>query len=373
MSGASDPEVVGVLYSYFGGLDRTILTLFMCISGGVSWEVAVGALMQVHVAYGLLFVLFVAGMMLAALNIIAGIFVNDAIEMAQQDREVMRQAQVVKREEMQKELTDLFMESDQDKSGTLTVQEFVQAFEHPDVEARFRLLGVELSDTKKIFHLLDINEDDELGIGEFVAMIGRARMLTQPLDLQSFMQQNKQIEQGFRRNLLHMSEDLDKLTGATGQVRRGDPVTVALPSNFDLQVSCWESAGHLSIWWSWFSSMFFAQAKTPEQNHGRKTARHRSIVCRFHEMARFLLWGGMAHEAHVLARGTESASRARGLQREVLLTPLPSPPLPIFGAFHPSSNMSPQALSSGVGPFPGGSESALCSPPQMRVAVSCLP
>jgi len=213
MSGASDPEVVGVLYSYFGGLDRTILTLFMCISGGVSWEVAVGALMQVHVAYGLLFVLFVAGMMLAALNIIAGIFVNDAIEMAQQDREVMRQAQVVKREEMQKELKDLFMESDQDKSGTLTVQEFVQAFEHPDVEARFRLLGVELSDTKKIFHLLDINEDDELGIGEFVAMIGRARMLTQPLDLQSFMQQNKQIEQGFRRNLLHMSEDLDKLTG----------------------------------------------------------------------------------------------------------------------------------------------------------------
>ena len=74
MSDASDPEVVAVLYSYFRGLDRTILTLFMCISGGVSWEVAVGALMQIHVVCGVIFVMVIAGMMLAALNIIAGIF-----------------------------------------------------------------------------------------------------------------------------------------------------------------------------------------------------------------------------------------------------------------------------------------------------------
>lgn len=55
MSGASDPEVVGTLSSYFGGLEWTMLTLFMCISGGVSWEVVVGALMRVNVAYGLFF------------------------------------------------------------------------------------------------------------------------------------------------------------------------------------------------------------------------------------------------------------------------------------------------------------------------------
>mmetsp|Transcript_17331 Transcript_17331/g.47052 ORF Transcript_17331/g.47052 Transcript_17331/m.47052 type:complete len:609 (-) Transcript_17331:59-1885(-) len=211
MSGASDPEVVGVLYSYFGGLDRTILTLFMCISGGVSWEVAVGALMQVHVAYGVLFVAFIAGMMLAALNIIAGIFVNDAIEMAQQDREVIRQAEVLKKQEMETELRELFMESDQDNSGTLTVQEFSLAFEHPEVEARFRQLGVELKDTTTIFQMLDIKEHDVLDIGEFVSMVGRAKMLTQPLDLQSFLQQNKQIEQGVRRNMLRINEDLDKL------------------------------------------------------------------------------------------------------------------------------------------------------------------
>ena len=91
-SGFPTSEAVAVLYSYFGGLDQTVLTLFMCITGGVSWEVAVGALTEVHVAYGFLFVVFIASMMLGALNIIAGIFVNDAIEMAQHDRQVVLQA-----------------------------------------------------------------------------------------------------------------------------------------------------------------------------------------------------------------------------------------------------------------------------------------
>ena len=39
MSGESDQEVTGILYSYFSGVDVTMLTLFMCISGGVSWGI----------------------------------------------------------------------------------------------------------------------------------------------------------------------------------------------------------------------------------------------------------------------------------------------------------------------------------------------
>ena len=152
---------------------------------------------------------------------------NDAIEMAQQDKEVIRQMEVEKKQQMEKELTELFMESDQDKSGTLTVQEFVVAFGQPEVEARFRQMGVELKDTTILFQMLDIRENDVLDSSEFVSMVGRAKMLTQPLDLQSFLQQNKQIEQGVRRSLLHISEDLDKLAGKvdTLLMKRGQQST----------------------------------------------------------------------------------------------------------------------------------------------------
>merc|ERR1712136_106491 len=154
MSGATDPEVVSTLLTYFGTLDEALLTLFMSISGGVSWEVLVNPLMKIHVAYGLFFVGFIACVMLAALNIIAGIFVNDAIERAEKDRDIALQAESHRNKMVMKELHDLFLEFDTDHSGTLTRQEFMDAFDIEGVQARFKRLGVEFdaSGGSQVFH-----------------------------------------------------------------------------------------------------------------------------------------------------------------------------------------------------------------------------
>jgi len=213
MSGVINSETTDVLESYFGGLDCTMLTLFMSISGGVSWEVPVSALMQVHVAYGFLFILFIASMMLAALNIIAGIFVNDAIEMAQQDREFILMAEAKRHQAMEKELKELFIASDTDHSGTLTVEEFIQAFDVPEMQARFRNLGVEINDAKSLFEMLDIAVTDLLDIEEFVSMCKQAKTLTRPLDIQSFIQQTRRAEQGVKRGMTNINDQLDKLAG----------------------------------------------------------------------------------------------------------------------------------------------------------------
>ena len=112
------------------------------------------------------------------------------------------------------------MESDEDQSGTLTVQEFVHAFERPDVQLRFKHMGVELTSMQSFCELLDIAENDIIVIEEFVNIVLRAKMLTQPLDLRSFLQENKRTEQGLRRGLRDLEDQLSQLTGATGRVRR---------------------------------------------------------------------------------------------------------------------------------------------------------
>jgi len=211
MSGASHPEIVGVLKSYFGALDVTLLTLFMSISGGVNWEVLVTALMKIHVAFGFLFVAFIACMQLAALNIIAGIFVNDAIEMAQSDRHIVLQAESTRNKTLVCDLKRLFLEFDTDQSGTLTLDEFMQAFQNPAVQARFRLLGVELTDAESLFDMLDIAETDEVLIDEFVSVCLRAKTLTRPLDLQSFIQQTRRTDRWLRSGLIHIEHQLDRL------------------------------------------------------------------------------------------------------------------------------------------------------------------
>jgi len=214
VSGEIEVDVVEILQNYFGSLEGCLLTLFMCISGGLNWEVAAFALLKVHVAYCLLFVLFIASMMLAALNIFAGIFVNDAIELCQQDRDHVIQAQNKKSQAMQKELKELFLESDTDNSGTLTRKEFMLAFENPEVKARFTNLGVELDDKQSLsslFDMLDLSEDDELGIDEFASVCLRAKTLTRPVDLQSFIQQNRRTTDQVRRGLTDLEHQVNRV------------------------------------------------------------------------------------------------------------------------------------------------------------------
>ena len=83
--------IVERLLVYFNGLTMTLLTLFMSISGGVSWGEVVQLLLEISDLFGVLFVLYVATMVLALLNIVTGIFVNEAVAMAQMDQALMRE------------------------------------------------------------------------------------------------------------------------------------------------------------------------------------------------------------------------------------------------------------------------------------------
>jgi len=132
-SGVAEASRVIELQELFGGLDRAVLTLFMSITGGISWDVPMQAMQNISVAYGILFVFFVAAMTLAALNVVAGIFVNDAIEMAQMDRDIMIHAEAERNKAMISELLELFIESDSDNSGTLTITELTEAWKNPDI------------------------------------------------------------------------------------------------------------------------------------------------------------------------------------------------------------------------------------------------
>jgi len=210
-SGAANADRVLDLERLFGGLDWTLLTLFMSITGGTSWETAVYAMLEIHLVYGLLFVFFVAAMTLAALNIIAGIFVNDAIEMAQMDRDIVIQAESGKNRAMLHELRRLFLEFDTDSSGTLTRDELTEAWKNPEVSARFRMLGVEELDASTLFTMLDMDGTDEIDIHEFVTGCLRAKTLTRPMDIQTFVREIRRVGLKTRDQLCAIELRIDHL------------------------------------------------------------------------------------------------------------------------------------------------------------------
>merc|ERR1712039_173338 len=77
-----------LLDQYFGTLDRSILTIFQSISGGYDWSEPVEPLIQ-HVSpwMGVVYSLFVAFVLLALMNVITGVFVEQAVRQGKEDKD----------------------------------------------------------------------------------------------------------------------------------------------------------------------------------------------------------------------------------------------------------------------------------------------
>mmetsp|Transcript_46470 Transcript_46470/g.123417 ORF Transcript_46470/g.123417 Transcript_46470/m.123417 type:complete len:635 (-) Transcript_46470:100-2004(-) len=206
--GEADGDTVDELDSLFGGLHWAMLTLFMSITGGVNWTTVVTPMFTVDLFYGFLIILFMVGMTLAMLNIIAGIFLNEAIDSAQMNRHIVAQAQISRDRVMFTELVKLFKQFDKDQSGSLTLDELADAWELHDLGAQFRYLGIEFVDAVSLFQTLDVDSTEMVEIDEFVMGCLRLQSQGKPLDLQSYSRENKRYALKFRRQLDALSRDI---------------------------------------------------------------------------------------------------------------------------------------------------------------------
>jgi len=177
----------------FGSLPTVLLSHVMAVTGGISWHEISCLLARCSDAHLLVFVFYILVMLLMVLNIITGIFVTDAIQMAQNDRDFALQAKMDSDTSKCCELKRLFYELDSDHSGCLTKKEFEDLTRLPRVSAAFGALGLEIFDPAGFFELLDIDGSKELEIDEFVVgcmhLAGDARAIS--VDI--LMSENKRM------------------------------------------------------------------------------------------------------------------------------------------------------------------------------------
>ena len=154
---SSQPStVVDEMNIYFCSMPMTLLTLFMSITGGVNWWELERLLLRVHVGYCIIFVVYIAVMFLGILNIITGIFVNDAVEMASSDHDIMLQNEKDMRVDQVKKLKELFFQFDANQDQVLTLDEFEDQLLNPEVQVTLSKLELEVSEAQLFFQALDV-------------------------------------------------------------------------------------------------------------------------------------------------------------------------------------------------------------------------
>merc|ERR1712136_573301 len=165
-------EYVDDMQTYFASLFMTMVTLFMAVAGGVDWWDVMRLLLEIHVVFGLIFMLFVIITVLAVLNVINAIFVNDAMESTRTDHDLRMQGELEETRLMLERLTDIFwkmeMESSDSCSGEISDAAFVDQVEREEMKMQFALLGLHYTDGVNFFRLLDIGANKSLGIDQFV-------------------------------------------------------------------------------------------------------------------------------------------------------------------------------------------------------------
>lgn len=170
-----------VMLQYFQTLLISILTLFKTITGGVTWEEVLEPLSELHWVYSMLFVLYVAFMSFAVLNVVTGVFCEAAIAEAQDEKDEAVANELDQKSKLIRKLQSIFQHLDEDSSGTITIDEFESNMDDESLKAYFASMDLNVDEAWSLFKLLDADGSHIIDMDKFVngclRLVGNAKSI----------------------------------------------------------------------------------------------------------------------------------------------------------------------------------------------------
>eukprot|EP00931_Biecheleriopsis_adriatica_P064309 TRINITY_DN39108_c0_g1_i1.p1 TRINITY_DN39108_c0_g1~~TRINITY_DN39108_c0_g1_i1.p1 ORF type:complete len:556 (+),score=100.91 TRINITY_DN39108_c0_g1_i1:43-1710(+) len=161
-SSVTDPQVqetLRILEQLYGSLFRSVLTLFQGITGGHDWDTLVQPLATfVSPWASLLLIGYILFAIIAVMNVVTGLFVESAIERAQE----VRQATLVSH------VRSVFEACDLDTSGSISIGEFESHVTAPAVQEYFKAMDIAPTEAKCLFEMLDVDGSGRIDFDEFM-------------------------------------------------------------------------------------------------------------------------------------------------------------------------------------------------------------
>ncbi|CAE8625138.1 unnamed protein product [Polarella glacialis] len=156
------------LIEKYSSLGSSITTLYMSMSGGVSWGEAYFCLEVLPLQYSFLFLVYITGTIFAVLNVVTGVFVESATSFSRADAEALISDEMHQKIAYLDSMKDLFHEMDEENTGLLTWQSFQEHLASERVVSYLSALKLDVKDARKLFTVLDHHHRDAISLDEFM-------------------------------------------------------------------------------------------------------------------------------------------------------------------------------------------------------------
>lgn len=218
------------LQYWFGSLTRTILTMYEAILGGVSWDEVVTPLIEcVGPGMGVVFCTYIALSLFAMMNLATGIFVDKAMQVAREDKDVT----------LASSMTTLFF-GDYGNPQPITEEVFQEKLNSAVMQEFMKSLDIDSKEGVRLFSLLDFDSSGTVDPRELVSGCLRLRGPAKALDLAVItneMSRMRSQHHAIETRLEWICEVLDRTGGsstpAASLARRGSTMNTSELGSFN--------------------------------------------------------------------------------------------------------------------------------------------
>jgi hypothetical protein len=144
--------------------------------------------------YYVLFLLYVATLTFAILNILTGVFAEEAMKVRQGDQENVIYEEMNRDKSVVKDIGKLFARLDADGSGSISWDEFEGYLERREVKAFFSTLDIDASNAKELFDLLG-NGKRRVGCQAFINGCTKYKGFAKSIDILSMSHETKKFSE----------------------------------------------------------------------------------------------------------------------------------------------------------------------------------
>eukprot|EP00747_Dinoflagellata_sp_TGD_P141405 gnl/TRDRNA2_/TRDRNA2_176126_c4_seq28.p1 gnl/TRDRNA2_/TRDRNA2_176126_c4~~gnl/TRDRNA2_/TRDRNA2_176126_c4_seq28.p1 ORF type:complete len:197 (-),score=34.20 gnl/TRDRNA2_/TRDRNA2_176126_c4_seq28:74-664(-) len=160
-----------------------IKRLLESFSGGKDWADVASPIAAMGESYWVHWFMYVFLMMVGVMNVVTGLFVDNAVQTSLKDRNDVIMAERDRQRKAMAALKRIFEDADVDNSKTLSWDEFKDHLKQASVQMEFEALGINVKDLKELFAILDEHGDGAVDISEFVGGLMHLKGSATSLDL----------------------------------------------------------------------------------------------------------------------------------------------------------------------------------------------